>query len=144
MYHALRDSYLRSHMRGSSCKCTGRHPARSQHHPSRVQRRKGESIEAHPELVALSRRVLDGLGSIHTFTTTSAFQQCPAGSMEVAKDLFKAAMNYRHDIFNSAMKQVGGTGLCLRVSQGVATNNCNNQSFGEICRAPFGRCGCLC
>ncbi|GLI65748.1 hypothetical protein VaNZ11_009348 [Volvox africanus] len=70
----------------------------------RIKRRKGDSIEDYPDCFQFSRRILEGLTSINKFSATSAFHAAPPSSAEAARALFKAAMNYRHDILNGALK----------------------------------------
>ncbi|GIL61218.1 hypothetical protein Vafri_15619 [Volvox africanus] len=70
----------------------------------RIKRRKGDSIEDYPDCFQFSRRILEGLTSINKFSATSAFHAAPLSSTEAARALFKAAMNYRHDILNGALK----------------------------------------
>ncbi|GIL79217.1 hypothetical protein Vretifemale_8599, partial [Volvox reticuliferus] len=70
----------------------------------RIKRRKGDSIEDYPDCFQFSRRILEGLTSINKFSATTAFHTAPPSSAEAARALFKAAMNYRHDILNGALK----------------------------------------
>ncbi|KAG2429218.1 hypothetical protein HXX76_010988 [Chlamydomonas incerta] len=70
----------------------------------RVKKRKGDSIEDYPDCFQYSRRILEGLHTVNKFSQTSAYLAAPAAGADAARALFKAAMNYRHDIFNAALK----------------------------------------
>ncbi|PNW81511.1 hypothetical protein CHLRE_06g249650v5 [Chlamydomonas reinhardtii] len=70
----------------------------------RVKKRKGDSIEDYPDCFQYSRRILEGLHTVNKFSQTSAYLAAPAAGADAARALFKAAMNYRHDIFNAGLK----------------------------------------
>mgnify|MGYP001807386482 CR=1 FL=1 len=69
-----------------------------------AQKRKGDSIEDYPDCFQYSRRILEGLHTVNKFSQTSAYLAAPAAGADAARALFKAAMNYRHDIFNAGLK----------------------------------------
>lgn len=46
----------------------------------------------------------DGLHTVNKFSQTSAFQAAPQSAIEASYALFRAAINYRHDVFNSVLK----------------------------------------
>ncbi|KXZ47958.1 hypothetical protein GPECTOR_31g320 [Gonium pectorale] len=70
----------------------------------RVKKRKGDSIEDYPDCFQFSRRILEGLHTVNKFSQTSAYQAAAPTATDAARALFKAAMNYRHDIFNAQLK----------------------------------------
>eukprot|EP00798_Chlamydomonas_sp_ICE-L_P030050 gene30050-35021_t len=69
----------------------------------KTKKSKQDDIELFPDCFQFSRRILEGLKSVHVVCGTSGISQTV--SMEVAKKLFKTAMNYRHDILSSSQKR---------------------------------------
>jgi hypothetical protein len=69
--------------------------------PLHSQRKKGDDIEEYPDCFAHAKRIHEGLKSVHVVVGTSIGH---THSMESVVNLFRAAMNYRHDVFSAAQK----------------------------------------
>lgn len=66
-----------------------------------MQKKKGDDIEGYPDCFTFAKRVHEGLRSVHIVVGTSIGH---THSMESVLALFKAAMNYRHDVFSAQQK----------------------------------------
>lgn len=66
------------------------------------QKKKHDNIEEYPECYVHSKRIMEGLRSINIVCSTSIGHTKNA---EIAIQLFRAAMNYRHDVFSPAQKE---------------------------------------
>ncbi|KAF5840283.1 hypothetical protein DUNSADRAFT_17252 [Dunaliella salina] len=66
------------------------------------KRKKGEEVEAYPDCFAFSKKIMEGLKSVHLVVGTSIGH---TKRMEGVLMLFKAAMNYRHDVLAGNQKQ---------------------------------------
>ena len=67
-----------------------------------LQRHKGDDVAAYPECFVMSKRIMEGLRSVQVVANSSIGH---TQSMEPAIMLFRAAMNYRHDVFSQRQKQ---------------------------------------
>ena len=75
---------------------------RTHMHTLHAQKKKGEDIEGYPDCFQFSRKINEGLRSVNVVVGTSIGH---THNMESVIALFKAAMNYRHDVFSAAQKQ---------------------------------------
>jgi hypothetical protein len=67
-----------------------------------AQAKKGDAIDSYPECFQYAKKVHEGLKSVHVVASTSMSH---THSMEAVVALFRAAMNYRHDVLSAPQKQ---------------------------------------
>jgi hypothetical protein len=67
-----------------------------------VQKKKSDDLAVYPDCLLFSKRIMEGLKSVNVVVGTSIGH---THSMEAVLALFRAAMNYRHDVFTAPHKQ---------------------------------------
>jgi hypothetical protein len=71
---------------------------------ARTQKKKGEDVTAFPECAVFGRRIAEGLRSVHVVASSSLLGNAAAADMDAVVALFRAAMNYRHEVFTPSQK----------------------------------------
>lgn len=71
-------------------------------HGMRPQKNKRDDVELYPECFVHSKRIIEGLKSINIVCSSSGIGQ--GQNAELARVLFRTAMNYRHDVFSPSQK----------------------------------------
>ena len=66
------------------------------------QKNKRDDVELYPECFVHSKRIIEGLKSINIVCSSSGIGQ--GQNAELARVLFRTAMNYRHDVFSPSQK----------------------------------------
>jgi hypothetical protein len=61
-----------------------------------MQRKKSDDVSDYPDCLAHAKRVMEGLRSVHVVVGTSLAH---SHDMESVLALFRAAMNYRHEVW---------------------------------------------
>eukprot|EP00955_Chlamydomonas_euryale_P089058 364433-Chlamydomonas_euryale.AAC.2 len=80
-------------------------PPASHRHTRVTQKKKHDDLEQYPECIMHSRRIMEGLRNINIVCSTSVAH---TKNVDIAVQLFRTAMNYRHDVLSPGLKVRSG------------------------------------